>query len=243
MESAGVHFRRSQLALMAAGPGVGKSLVSVTLALRSKVPTLYLSADSDEHTMYTRLGAMLTGWKTQDVEEAVRDRTPGYQTVEAAIASAANIRWNFNPDPDTYELEQDLLAFAGVYGEMPSLIVVDNLKDLYGGGPDGDWQMADRCEYLKVAARQTGAAVVALHHVTGQYDDGNTPVPMSGLIDKISKKPELIITLNRNPQMVTFEGYQTMNACIVKNRGGRADASGGWAIPIRAEMDTMRLEG
>jgi hypothetical protein len=242
MADAGVHFRRSQFCLLAAGPGVGKSLVSVTLALRAGIPALYLSADSDEHTMYTRLGAMLTGWKTQDVEQAVRDKSPGYQTVEQAIQSAHNVRWNFNPDPDTWELEQDLLAFSGVYGEMPSLIVVDNLKDLYGG-QDGDWQMADRCEYLKVVARQTGACVIALHHVTGEYDDGNKPVPMSGLIDKISKKPELIITLNRNPQMVTFEGYQTMNACIVKNRGGRADASGSWAIPIRAEMDTMRLEG
>jgi hypothetical protein len=124
---------------------------------------------------------------------------------------------------------------------MPSLIVMDNLKDLYGGGVDGDWAMSDRCEYLKVAARSTGACVVGLHHVTGEYDDGIKPVPMSGLIDKISKKPELILTLNRNAQAVTFEGYQTLNACVVKNRGGKADASGGWAIPITADMDRMRL--
>lgn len=239
----GVHFRRSQLTLIAAGPGVGKSLISVTLAVRSKVPTLYYSADSDEHTMYTRIGAMLSGWETQAVEDAVRNRTDGYRTIEAHIARADNVRWSFNPDPDTHDLEMDLQAFAGTYGEFPALIVVDNLKDLYGSTEDGEFSMGERCKYLKVVARNTGAAVVALHHVTGEYDDGNKPVPMSGLIEKISKIPECIITAHRNPSAVTFDGRQEMCLCPVKNRGGRAEPSGSWVLKLGAQMDRMTLEG
>jgi len=241
LASNGIHFRRSQLTLLAAGPGVGKSLVSVTLAVRSGVPSLYYSADSDEHTMYTRIGAMLTGWETDKVEQAVRHRTDGYRTVEAAVSHSDNIRWSFNPDPDTHDLEMDLQAFAGTYGDYPSLIVIDNLRDLYGSSEEGEFSMGERCKYLKVVARNTGAAVVALHHVTGEYDDGIKPVPMSGLIDKISKIPEMICTIDRNPQMVTMDGLQTMNMRPVKNRGGRGDASGSWALPLQADMPRMTL--
>lgn len=243
MAAAGVHFRQSQLTLVAAAPGVGKSLVAVTVAVRSRVPTLYYSADSDEHTMYTRIGAMLTGWDTRSVEESVRDKTPGYRTVEEAISNVDNVRWSFNPDPDTGDLESDLQAFAGVYGEWPKLIVVDNLKDLYGSTDEGDMSLGDRCKYLKVVARNTGACVIALHHVVGEYEDGNKPVPLSGLMEKVGKIPEMVLTMDRNATAVTFDGAQTMNLRPVKNRGGKADGSAAWSIPLTAYMDKMTLLG
>lgn len=239
----GVHFRRSQLTLLAAAPGVGKSLLSVSLALGIKVPSLYYSADSDEHTMYTRIGAQLTGWPTVDVEQAVRERSPGYRTVEAAMQAAEHIRWSFNPDPDIGDLELDIEAMAGVYGEYPHLIVIDNLSDLYASDEEGQLSLNERCAYLKTVARNTSACVVALHHVTGQYDDGNVPVPLSGLIDKISKKPEMILTLDRDPNRTRMDGAQFMNVRPVKNRGASADPSGSTAIPLIAHMKTMRLEG
>lgn len=232
----GVHIRQSQLHLIAAAPGVGKSLVSLSIALKAGVPAYYFSADSDEFTTYVRAAAMAKGWRTQDIENAIRQ---GHTLdVDALLDDKAKkVRFNFNPSPDLDDLDQELQAFAAAYGEYPSLVVVDNLRNLYD--PDGG-DHNDLCEFLKVRARETKAAFIALHHVTGEYDDGIRPVPLSGLIGKISKIPELIITLDRNP---AFEqnGVQFMQSRPVKNRGGRADPSGQWSIPLAAEMDRMRL--
>lgn len=237
----GVHIRQGQLCLIAAAPGVGKSLVSLTKAVRAEVPTFYASADSDEFTMYVRAAAMLTGWTVDECEAAIRGTDEGARTIEAALDGMHMVRWSFEPSIDYNDLEDHLEAFAGTYGDWPKLIVVDNLKDL--ADPDGETSLADRCKYLKVIARHTNAAVIALHHVTGEYDDGNKPVPLSGLMDKISKIPEVILTLHRNPSAVTFDGRQHLFVCPVKNRGGKADPSGSWGIPISAFMDRMRLEG
>lgn len=236
-----VHIRQGQLTLIAAAPGVGKSLLSLTLAQRANVPTFYASADSDEFTMYVRTAAMVTGWTVDECEAAIRGKADGARTIEAKLEALSNVRWSFEPTLDYNDLEENLEAFAGVYGRWPALIVVDNLKDLQH--PEGDSSLAETCKYLKVVARLTGAAVIALHHVTGEYDDGNKPVPLSGLMDKVSKIPEVILTAFRNPSVVTFDGRQHLHICPVKNRGGKADPSGGWALPISAEMDRMKLEG
>lgn len=236
-----VHIRQGQLCLIAAAPGVGKSLISLSIALRSQVPTFYASADSDEFTMYVRAAAMLTGWTVDECEAAIRGDEVGKRTIDAALDAASHIRWSFEPTIDFNDLEEHLEAFAATYGEWPKLIVVDNLKDL--AHPEGEGTLADTCKYLKVVARVTGAAVIALHHVTGEYDDGNKPVPLSGLMEKVSKIPEVILTLDRNPQAVTFDGRQHMFVRPVKVRGGRADPSGAWGLPISATMERMKLEG
>lgn len=236
-----VHIRQGQLTLIAAAPGVGKSLVSLTLAQAANVPTFYASADSDEFTMYVRSAAMVTGWTVDECEAAIRGQADGKLTIEAKLDALQNVRWSFEPSLDFNDLEEHLEAFAGTFGEWPKLIVIDNLKDLQH--PEGESSLAETCKYLKVIARVTGAAVIALHHVTGEYDDGNKPVPLSGLMEKISKIPEVILTLYRNPSVVTFDGRQHMHVCPVKNRGGRADPSGGWSLPISAVMERMKLEG
>ena len=236
-----VHIRQGQLTLIAAAPGVGKSLISLTEAVRAGVPTFYASADSDEFTMYVRTAAMVTGWTVDDCESAIRGNAEGRRTIEADLENVSHIRWSFEPAIDYNDLEEHLEAFAGAYGEWPKLIVVDNLRDLTH--PEGESSLAETCKYLKVVARLTGAAVVALHHVTGEYDDGNKPVPLSGLMEKVSKIPEVILTLDRNPQAVTFDGRQHLIVRPVKNRGGRADPSGAWGLPISADMERMKLEG
>ena len=48
-------FRRAEVSMMAGTPGVGKSTLALALALKMKVPTLYISADTNAHTMAMRL--------------------------------------------------------------------------------------------------------------------------------------------------------------------------------------------
>lgn len=233
-----VHFRRSQLGVIAAAPGVGKSLVSLTLAMRAKIPTYYFSADSDESVMYIRAAAMLTGWSTRDIEHQIK--TGNLETIDAQLNGHDHIRFNFDASPSMDDIDEELTAFASAYGEYPGLIVVDNIRNVFD--PDGEKGSVEGViDFLNERAKETKACTIGLHHVTGAYDDGNTPVPLSGLMGKISKVPATIITLNRNPQL-EMNGAQTMNLSPVKNRGGKADPSGQWQIPLTAQMDRMHLE-
>lgn len=234
-----VHFRQGQLTVIAAAPGVGKSLVSLTVAIKAKVPTYYFSADSDESVMYTRAASMLTGWRTTDVEHQIRSGNT--ETIDAKLNAHDHIRFNFDAAPGMDDIDEELKAFASAYGEWPRLVVVDNIRNVFD--PDGEKGSVDGViDFLHERARETKSCIIGLHHVTGAYDDGITPVPLSGLMGKVSKVPATILTLNRNPQL-DFNGAQAMNISPVKNRGGKADPSGGTQIPIRAHMDTMTLEG
>lgn len=240
-DASGVHIRQGQLALVAAAPGVGKSLVSLSIAMNARVPAYYFSADTDAFTMYVRSAAMVTGYSVDDIEHAIK--TGVIETIDAKLDGNDHIRFNFDASPSVDDIDEELQAFAAAYGEWPQLVVVDNISNVFDpNSGDGYQALEGVCDFLHERARETGSAFVALHHVTGDYDDGIKPVPLSGLRGKISKVPELIITLNRDPS-AEYEGVQKLHACPVKNRTGKADPSGGWSLPLTAQMNRMKLEG
>jgi hypothetical protein len=115
------------------------------------------------------------------------------------------------------------------------VIVVDNFKNLFAGGGGEFEALEGNCEFLHELAKETGAAVIALHHVTGENEDGTKPIPMSGLRGKISKTPAVIWTLHRTPSH--------LNISPVKNRNGKANASGAWTLPILADLGRMQYAG
>jgi len=63
-----VVIRRAEISMIAGTPGAGKSTLALAIALRAKVPTLYISADTNAHTMAMRLLSMITN-KTQSEAE------------------------------------------------------------------------------------------------------------------------------------------------------------------------------
>ncbi|MFF4818057.1 DnaB-like helicase C-terminal domain-containing protein [Kitasatospora sp. NPDC001309] len=237
LERAGCHIRRGQLTLIAAGPGVGKSAVVTTIATRAEVPTLYFSADSDAFTQYTRLAAMITDTPLWAVE---KDMDAGKSVhYDTQIEKLDYLRWNFDATPSIDTLDLDIQAFGYTYGCWPQLIVIDNIKNVWTESGDDNGKYSEIIDYLHELGRKTGAAVVALHHLTGEYDDGIKPAPMSALLGKISKIPELILTLHKEGSS-DFENL-TINVSIVKNRGGKADPSGNWFIPLNADMERMKI--
>ncbi|MCG5459601.1 AAA family ATPase [Micromonospora sp. PSH03] len=234
-----VHIRRGQFTLIAAAPGVGKSVFALSIALRAGSPAFYASADTDAFTMYLRAGAMVTGWQTGDIENAVEHRNTS--AVDAHLEKLNHIRLDFSGRIEVDALEEELQAYAATYGEWPHSIWIDNLSnlDLPDAG-EGYLALEAACDYLHELARETGAAVVALHHVTGTFDDGITPVPMSGLRGKVSKVPETILTLYRDATTGTDE-IGRLYVCPVKNRTGKADPSGAWHLPLLYEPPRMKL--
>ena len=78
-------------------------------------------------------------------------------------------------------------------------------------------------DYLKAMARETSACVIGLHHVTGEYNNGDKPIPLSGVKGQIGRVPEMILTLHKRNM-----GEEAMILCIskVKVRGGQPDPTG-----------------
>jgi replicative DNA helicase len=235
-----VHVRRGQFTLIAAAPGVGKSVFALSLVLKAEVPGFYFSADTDAFTTYLRSGSMFTGYRTCDIEAAVEGKQT--QQIDALLERKNHIRFDFSGRIEVDILEEELKAYASVYGEWPHVIVIDNLSNLHiEDAPEGYQALEYACDYLHELARTSGAAVLALHHVTGSFDDGTTAVPLSGLRGKVSKVPEMVLTLHRDASVGTDE-IGSLYVSVVKNRTGRADPSGGFSIPLLYEPPRMRLE-
>jgi len=234
----GTQFRRGQLALVCAGPGTGKSAFILAYALKSKVPTLYFSADSDPFTQLTRSLSILSGWSLEKSTRAVRDaELVGYGEELDDIP----IRFNYKASPSLDILEESLQAYYALYEEYPWLVVVDNITNVRteaGNSDDPFSGLEALMDYLHEMARETGACVIGLHHVTGPHNDGDKPIPLSGIKGQIGRVPELIHTLHR-----VSDGFSSdsLNVSTVKNRGGKADPSGQDFASLEFVGETMKI--
>lgn len=238
LASRGTRLLRGQLCLVCAGPGTGKSAFVLTYALRARVPTLYFSADSDAFTQLSRSLSILTGWPMDKSSEAVRMNNLGEAATEFADIP---IRFNYSASPSLDDIELSMRAYEEVYGDFPALVVVDNITNVRPGGSDGDDPFAgleSLMDYLHGMARGSTACVVGLHHVTGPNNNGDRPIPLTGVKGQISRVPELILTLHRSsPEF----GSDSLRVSTVKNRGGKANPSGLDYAELEFIGDSMQI--
>lgn len=241
--------------MVAAASGVGKSslLTFVALAMRdsedNKVPTLYFSADSDVTTFGIRAGTMaVENLFTIDVERLLLNRDEGI--IEKIQEETSHIWVSFDSSPTPKDIESEVEAYAIINGIYPKLIIVDNLMDVRNGMEDTRKGEDMVLEFLKFLASRTQAAVVVLCHVvaTGKgrddkgkqididYASGKFPIPLSGLMNKIDKRPRLVLTLYEVDANV-------LGVCIVKNNNGRRDADGNLQVHIPWIKEKMWLSG
>ena len=222
-------FAYGQLAMIAAGPGVGMSALALQLALDGGLPTLYISADTDSWTMTVRALAHLTGHQQTYITQCLEG---GAAKAELALAMEDGAHGQFSFDSyTTADVLDDVKAYAVVHGDWPRLIIIDNLLNLARGGDDDLSSQTKAMDELHALAAMTGACVLVLHHATGQFDDGDKPIPLSGLANKLSKLPAQILTLYKRDSDVFL--------CVTKNRQGRADPSG--KLQVRTHFDGERM--
>lgn len=235
LEEKGTRFHRGQLALVAAPAGCGKSAFVLTLALRSGLPALYFSADSDAFTQLTRTASIMTGWTLERSARLVR--ADDLAEAEGALA-ALPIRFNYSASPTLDQIESSMSAYRQLYGDYPELVVIDNITNVLTGEDDPFSGLEALLDYLHTLARNTGACVIGLHHVIGEYNDGDKPIPVSGVKGQISRVPELILTMHRKRSEF---GPDLLMVSTVKNRGGRADPSGQDAATLEFIGDSMTI--
>jgi hypothetical protein len=231
LEMYGAKIRRGQVTLIAAAPNGGKSSLTTFLAMKmeddydhDKVPTLYFSADSDITTFGIRAAAIaVENAYVRDVEQLILDKD---ESVLQSIEDTTSHIWVcFDSAPSAKDISDEVDVYALTIGDYPHLIVIDNLMDIPTGGMserDGHDAVLD---FLKQLARRTASAVVVLCHVVGEYTDGDIPIPRSGLMNKIDKRPRLIMTLYSPDET-------TLGISIVKNNNGRAEANGNLQVLI-----------
>ncbi len=227
-------FRSGQVVLFAAAPGGGKSALVSYIAYKLGLPTLYFSADTDKMTLGTRVAASITGYPTHLIEDEIVGGN-GELWLNKVDEATQHIWFTWDASPTTDDLDDEIQAYAVVNGRYPAVIVIDNLKDVNATFASGgeDWSRYDQSiQYLREVAQQTGACVVVLHHVTKKHDDGNVPIPLSGILGACGKTPRLIFTLyNKRPGV--------MGVCIVKNTAGPADAEGNLQMELFFTKETM----
>ena len=234
LEAIGVQLLRGQEILMASGPGVGKSAIALTLGTGSRASCLYFSADSDAFVQSSRAVAMLTG---RTMGEATRIVKTGLSVEDTATLSGYPIRFRYNASPTLDDIETSMAAYEEVYGDYPELVIVDNLLDVMTSGTEEN-QFAgqqDILAFLNTLARETSACVVVLHHVTGGFNDADKPIPLSGVKGQLTQIPAVVLTIHRG-------GPDSIRVSNVKNRGGRADASGFTFAELRFNGDRMLIE-
>lgn len=210
-----IHRRRGQLYLTAAAPGGFKSVFALNEAIKMQVPCLYLSMDTDPHTMSVRAVQLLTHMLQDSAEAAVNEHSP---IALDALAQVTWVKFAFPSSPDVDEIVHRVFAYAEMHGEFPHWIVVDNLMDV-AFEEDENRGINRIMEDMAKLARLSKAGVHVLHHTTGEYEDGHTVIPQSGLRNKVAKKPSMALTMCRGK-----DGELLVS--VVKNRYGPADPSG-----------------
>lgn len=242
LEAMGAKIRRGQVTLIAAAPGGGKSAIATTIALLAdptgygdRIPSLYFSADSDKMTFGTRVMASVLRIHVNDAEKLLLERN--IKALEVLDAATGHLWISFDPSPSPKDIDEEVDCFAYVYGEYPHLVVVDNLMDVDAGNFDERMAHDQVIDFCKQLARKTGAAVLILCHVTGQYTDGKDIIPRHGLMNKIDKRPRLILTLHQ-------AGPNQLGVSVVKNSNGPCDADGKYMtiipwIPERSWFQTQ----
>lgn len=224
-----VIFRRSEVSMIAGTPGAGKSTLALAIALRAKVPTLYVSADTNAHTMAMRLLSMITSKSQSDAEHMLNEDIEGSR--KTINDSSGHIFWSFESAPTLADLDQEVEAFEELWGCSPTLIVVDNLMDISNDGGEEFANMRSTIKELKYLARDTNAAVLILHHTKESYT-GNPCQPRSALQGMVAQLPALICTVGTNAP-----GY--IAVAPVKNRYGKADPTGDTAFWLQFNPEFM----
>lgn len=233
----GIHFRRGQMSMLFAAPGVGKSVVTTAMLqawCQLNVPALWFSADTDPATSITRLAAAATGHTLQTVEHGLHQdyaRSFYLNEIDYPLLECC-----FDSSPSLEDISLEIDAYVEVYGIFPHVIIVDNLINLFVEGDE--WTaLRTAMDVLHQVGRETQAHVMVLHHATGEYDNGDRPLPLSAVNGKISKIPEMILGLCRQ----WGSGGDVLGFSPVKNRTGKARADGSWQLWANMDLDRVRV--
>lgn len=218
--------------MVAGPPGSMKTMFLLNVVRNMDgVPTLYLSSDSDDHTMASRILSMLSGEPSEETEKWLKGRQDHASSI---LKEMQHVKWCFEAAPDIDRIWNELDAVAEVTGQYPPATVLDILMDVdYDGVSEQNyWRLMAE---LKIIARETQTALIVAHH-TSESVKGEPCPPRSAIMGKANQLPVLILTLAADP----VSG--TLHFAVVKNRYGPGDVTGRTAHLLKVDGDICRIE-
>jgi KaiC/GvpD/RAD55 family RecA-like ATPase len=234
LTKAGIKLRKNSVTMVVAQPNGGKSAWSLHYAITSGVRTLYISADTDAKTTLLRSAAIILNRTVDSIEEQMEAGEKS-EVHDALYDLEERIRFDFSPSPTLEDIALEVEAYLELYAEYPTLLVVDNLMNLVGGG-DGEWSaMREAMVAMHHLARTTEACVLVLHHVSENDSKSVYPAPRRAIQGKVSQLPEQILSVALDPNEDEFR------VAAVKNRHGKHDASGYNWVGIPVDLSRMKF--
>lgn len=234
--NAGIGFWRGDLGMIAGPPGIGKSTVALTIAVRSQLPTLYFSADSSLATQSLRILSMITTVPMRTIKERMDsegDRFWEDPWVQTALSHGDHIKWNFDASPSLASIDDELACFIELHGEPPALLVVDNAADIAFESGDEFSSLRTLMKELKLTCRSHNMAGVVLHHTSEAFQSSLCP-PLHALHGKVAQTPSVVVTMSQpNPGFLAV--------CPVKNRNGQGDRTGERGIYMEFHPEQMMV--
>ncbi len=225
MEQRKALLHRTGITMIAGPSGSMKTFFAINMAIRTGVPTMYFSADSDDRTIVKRLLSYHTGKETAEVEGWLKTQE-GRDFARDVLRATDHIMWSFNPSPSIEDLYLEMEAMAEVKGAFPPLTVIDILMNVDDGSGAVSQTYWTTMQELNIFAEKTGTALVVVHHTT-EAVEGKPVQPRSAVMGKASHLQALMFNIAGS----ALEGK--MYVGVVKNRHGPSDLTG---------MDYFELE-
>ena len=222
------------MTMIAGQPNAGKSFIALWMAVQMKVPTLYISADTDGYTTAIRAAAMITGHRVSSVEEAFISGN-GDDFYGEQLETVKHLKFDFSPSPTLDEIDLSIRAYAEAYGEYPHMIIVDNAMNVVSLHNDEWAGLREVAKAMHHIARETEAAVLLLHHTTENEGRPDIPPARKAIQGKISQLCELILTV----ALVSDTGE--FRVACVKNRFAKNSADGSRYTTLQADASRMSL--
>lgn len=233
----GLRLRRGQTSLTIAAPGVGKSQLWNNLAQRMGVPTLYWSADTDQHDILLRTMAMWSGSTISEIDER-RDNAASRAFYLEKIVAGSNVDWVFESSITPKGVTERVQAFAELHGEYPHLLVIDNLSNTVQHQAEAFAEEKEVMVAMQRLAREADTHVAILSHAKGEYDAGMKPIPLSGILNNLGKIPEVVLTLHRGD-----DAGKILCLNLAKNRGGKSDPAAKAALQLPVDYSRAWIGG
>lgn len=206
-------------------------MLALWYAHKCGLNTLYFSPDMAPFHAVTRMGSLTSGDTVANVTEAV---DAGALEIYEEDLRTSRVDFVFESSPTLTDMSLHLAAYVELRNGYPDLIVIDTLNNVESQSDDtyGGLRLIEK--ELHRMARETGAAVLVVHH-TKQTDDKPFPQGKGAIDGKIDKLFERIITVALNPQTMEFM------MAVVKNRDGKCDTSGESYVSLKADPDRARF--
>jgi hypothetical protein len=215
------------LMILLGAPGAMKSMLSLVWCLELGAPSRIISLDTDPLTQASRVVARLAHVSTKEVLD-----DPG-KWAPWLLEQKTLVRLLHEPIQAS-EVGEIMEADAEFWGQVPSLVVVDDVSKLKM--KDRSYQDFDGAMLeLHRAAKKHQTVVLALHHLhRGDSSNRNKPIRLSDGKYTGEYEAEIVLGVWRPTE------YE-MKVAILKNRSGADSANGGLAVDLHADPATVDI--